>query len=69
MTFDYKDNNMSTDREKGRGNKRARLTRGSRNPRHGKRNGTAAANLKFKISKFRLCWGSLMPKMWITYRV
>jgi hypothetical protein len=35
--MDYKKNNMSTDREKGRGNKRARVTRGSRNPKHGKR--------------------------------
>jgi hypothetical protein len=33
---DYKKNNMSTDREYGRGNKRARVTRGSRNPKHGK---------------------------------
>jgi hypothetical protein len=33
----YKKKNMSTDREKGRGNKRARVTRGSRNPRCGKR--------------------------------
>jgi hypothetical protein len=30
-------NKMSTDREQGRGNKRARVTRGSRNPKHGKR--------------------------------
>jgi hypothetical protein len=37
MIFDYKRNNMSTDREKGRGNKRAGVTRGSaRNPKHGK---------------------------------
>jgi hypothetical protein len=35
--FDYKRNNMSTDREKGTGNKRARKTRGSRDPKHGKR--------------------------------
>jgi hypothetical protein len=28
---------MSTDREKGRGSKRARVARGSRNPKHGKR--------------------------------
>jgi hypothetical protein len=34
---DYKKNKMSTDREIGRGNKRARVTRGSRNPRYGKR--------------------------------
>jgi hypothetical protein len=33
----YKKNKMSTDREKGTGNKRARVTRGSRNPKHGKR--------------------------------
>jgi hypothetical protein len=30
-------NNMGTGREKGRENKRARVTRGSRNPKHGKR--------------------------------
>jgi hypothetical protein len=35
--MDYKKNNMSTDRENGRGNRRARVTRGSRNPKHGKR--------------------------------
>jgi hypothetical protein len=29
---------MSTERENGRGNKRARVTSGSRNPKHGKRN-------------------------------
>jgi hypothetical protein len=29
----YKKNQMSTDRESGRGNKRARVTRGSRNPK------------------------------------
>jgi hypothetical protein len=34
--MDYKKNNMSTDRENGRGKKRARVTRGSRNPKHGK---------------------------------
>jgi hypothetical protein len=34
--MDY-NKNMSTDREKGRGNRRARLTRGSRNPKHRKR--------------------------------
>jgi hypothetical protein len=33
----YKKNNMSTDREKGRGNKSARVTRGPRSPKHGKR--------------------------------
>jgi hypothetical protein len=37
LKMDYKKNNISTDREKGRGNKRARVTRGSRNPKHGKR--------------------------------
>jgi hypothetical protein len=31
------ENEMTTDRENGRGNKRARVTRGSRNPKHGKR--------------------------------
>jgi hypothetical protein len=36
--MNYKKNNMSTDKEHGRGNKRARaVTRGSRNPKHGKR--------------------------------
>jgi hypothetical protein len=35
--LDCKKKNMSTDREEGRGNKRARVTRGSRNPKHGKR--------------------------------
>jgi hypothetical protein len=33
----YKKNNMNTDMEKGKGNKTARVTRGSRNPKHGKR--------------------------------
>jgi hypothetical protein len=33
--MDYKKNNMSTDMKKGRGNKRAKVTRGSRNPKHG----------------------------------
>jgi hypothetical protein len=32
----YKKNKMSTDKESGRGNKRARVTRGSRNPKHSK---------------------------------
>jgi hypothetical protein len=35
--FGYKKNEMSTDMESGRGNKRARVTTGSRNPKHGKR--------------------------------
>jgi hypothetical protein len=36
--MDYKKNKMSTVREKGTGDKRARVkTRGSRNPKHGKR--------------------------------
>jgi hypothetical protein len=30
-------NKMSTDKENGRGNKMARVTRRSRNPKHGKR--------------------------------
>jgi hypothetical protein len=34
---DYKENNMNTDREKGTGNKRARVARGSWHPKHGKR--------------------------------
>jgi hypothetical protein len=33
----YKKKKMSTDMESGRGNKRAKLTRGSRNPKHGGR--------------------------------
>jgi hypothetical protein len=33
----YKKNQMSTDRESGRGNKRARVTRGSRNAKHSKK--------------------------------
>jgi hypothetical protein len=33
----HEESNMSTDREKGRGNKRARVTRGSWNPKHSKR--------------------------------
>jgi hypothetical protein len=37
LKYDYKKNKMRTDRESGRGNKRARVTRGSRNPNHGKR--------------------------------
>jgi hypothetical protein len=35
--MDYKKNNMSTNRGKWRGNKRARVTRGSRDPKHSKR--------------------------------
>jgi hypothetical protein len=35
--MDYKENKMSTDRKNGRGNNRERVTRGSRNPKHGKR--------------------------------
>jgi hypothetical protein len=35
--FGYKKNKKSTDMENGRGNKRERVTRGSRNPKHGKR--------------------------------
>jgi hypothetical protein len=34
---DYYKNNMSTDMENVRGNKRARVTRGSRNPKHSKK--------------------------------
>jgi hypothetical protein len=37
VVFDYKKNNMRTGKEKVRGSKRARVTRGSRNPKHGKR--------------------------------
>jgi hypothetical protein len=33
--MDYEKNDMSIDKEKGRGNERARVTRGSRNPKHG----------------------------------
>jgi hypothetical protein len=35
--LDYKMNNVTRDMESGRGNKRARVTRRSRNPKHGKR--------------------------------
>jgi hypothetical protein len=35
--MDYKKNTMSTDRENGRGDKIARVTRGSLNPKHGKK--------------------------------
>jgi hypothetical protein len=35
--MDYKKNNMSTDRGKGMGNRRTRVTRGLWNPKHGKR--------------------------------
>jgi hypothetical protein len=35
--LDYKKNEMSTDMENGQGNKRARVTRGSWNPKHGNR--------------------------------
>jgi hypothetical protein len=34
--MDYKENNMSKDMEKGRGTKRARVTKGSRNPKTAK---------------------------------
>jgi hypothetical protein len=37
QNMDYKKNTMGTDRENGRGNKKARVTRGSRNPKHGRR--------------------------------
>jgi hypothetical protein len=37
VIFDYKKNNVSTDMENMRGNKWATVTRGSRNPKHGKR--------------------------------
>jgi hypothetical protein len=32
--MDYKKNDINTDREKGRGTKRARVTRGLQNPKH-----------------------------------
>jgi hypothetical protein len=35
--MDYMKNNMSADMEKGRGSGRARVTRGSRNLRHGRK--------------------------------
>jgi hypothetical protein len=35
--MDYKKKNMNTNMEKGRGAKRARMARGARNPKHGKR--------------------------------
>jgi hypothetical protein len=37
VSFDYQRKNMSMDMDKRRGNKTARVTRGSRNPKHGKR--------------------------------
>jgi hypothetical protein len=37
MVMDYKKNNVSTDMGSGRENKRTRVTRGLRNPKHGKR--------------------------------
>jgi hypothetical protein len=37
---------MSTDRKSARGNKRARVTRGSRNPKHGKRKALHCAHAK-----------------------
>jgi hypothetical protein len=43
MESGYKKNKMSTDMESRRGNKRARVTRGSRNPKHGKRKGLHCA--------------------------
>jgi hypothetical protein len=36
-SYGLQENEMSTDKEIGTGNKRARVTRGSRNPKHGKR--------------------------------
>jgi hypothetical protein len=39
--MDYKKIKMNTDREKGRGNKRAGVIRGPRNPKQGKK-GSAA---------------------------
>jgi hypothetical protein len=36
-TIDYKEKNINTDMENGRENKRARVTRGSLNPKHGKK--------------------------------
>jgi hypothetical protein len=37
MEKDYKKDKISTGKENGRGNKRARVTRASRNSKHGKR--------------------------------
>jgi hypothetical protein len=44
--MDYKKNNMNTDREKGRGGIRARVTRGPRKPQHGKRKHCFASKLE-----------------------
>jgi hypothetical protein len=57
--MDYKKNNMSKDREKGRGNKRARLTRGSRNPKHGKRK----HYIVHKLSRLNIGNSSATPRM------
>jgi hypothetical protein len=52
--FAYKKNQMSTDRESGRGNKRARVTRGSRNPKHDKRKAQHCAQTKqIKLRKLQ----------------
>jgi hypothetical protein len=48
--MDYKKSNMSTDKENnGRGNKRARVTRGSRIPKYGQRK----HNIVHKTSKLK----------------
>jgi hypothetical protein len=48
--MDYKKNSMSTDKENNeRGNKRARVTRGSRNSKHGQRK----HNIVHKSSKLK----------------
>jgi hypothetical protein len=48
--MDYKGNNMSTDRENGRGNKRARVTRGSRNPKWLARNKKVLSPSVFRLA-------------------
>jgi hypothetical protein len=45
--MDYKKKNTNTDMEKGRGNKRARVARGSWNPQYGKSSTMLCANTAY----------------------
>jgi hypothetical protein len=61
---DYKKNNTSTDRGKGGGTNRARVTRGSRNPKHGKGKALHWAEKPAearKIRKLIFAW-ALLPR-------
>jgi hypothetical protein len=49
--MDYKKNNVSTDMKNGRGNKGARVTRGSRNPKRSKRKHYIVAETTKQIIK------------------